>query len=156
MTKSGTIPSFPYFAPPFLWHCACQMTMSNNDLPWIVRPSQSLLTLGYSFTICWRATNFFACMELWLASRTFYPFLQQPTKDKFEKHCQRHNGPEGWVHLAKVASWGHITTSNTNLDHISSSESRLSIKNLNQTSASPLNLKFKILAKPSFRISTEI
>ena len=39
------------------------------------------------------------------------------------KHCQRHNGPEGWVHLAKVTSWGHIT----NLDHILSSESRLSI-----------------------------
>ena len=31
-----------------------------------------------------------------------------------------------------------------------------STKNLNQTSASPLNLKFKILTKPSFRISTKI
>ena len=71
-----------------------------------------------------------------------------------QKHCQRHNGPRGWVHLAKVFSWSHITNSNTNLGHISSSESRLSIKNLNQTSASPLNLKFKILTKPSFRIST--
>ena len=29
-------------------------------------------------------------------------------------------------------------------------------KNLNQTSASPKNLKFKILTKPSFRISTKI
>ena len=29
------------------------------------------------------------------------------------KHCQRHNGPEGWV---------HITTSDTNLDQISISE----------------------------------
>ena len=34
------------------------------------------------------------------------------------KHCQRHNGPEGWVHLAKLTSWSHITSSNTNLDHI--------------------------------------
>ena len=34
------------------------------------------------------------------------------------KHCQRHNGPEGWV---------LITSSNTNLDQISSSESRPSI-----------------------------
>ena len=42
---------------------------------------------------------------------------------KVLKHCQRHNGPEDWVHLAKVTSWGHIT----NLDHILSSESRLSI-----------------------------
>ena len=38
------------------------------------------------------------------------------------KHCQRHNGPEDWVHLTKVTSWGHITNSNTNLDQISSSE----------------------------------
>ena len=43
------------------------------------------------------------------------------------KHCQRHNGPEGWVHLAKVTSWGHIRCSNISLDHISSSESRLSV-----------------------------
>ena len=43
------------------------------------------------------------------------------------KHCQRHNGPEGWVHLAKVTSCGYITSSNTNLDHISSSESWLRI-----------------------------
>ena len=56
------------------------------------------------------------------------------------KHCQRHNGPEGWV---------LITSSNTNLDQISSSESWPSI---NQTSASRLNLKFKILS----RISTKI
>ena len=35
------------------------------------------------------------------------------------KHCQRHNGPEGWV---------HITSSYTNLDHNSSSESRTGIK----------------------------
>ena len=30
--------------------------------------------------------------------------------DLFTKHCQRHNGPEGWV---------HITSSNTNLDQVS-------------------------------------
>ena len=34
------------------------------------------------------------------------------------KHCQRHNWPEGWVHLIKVTSWGHIINSNTNLDQI--------------------------------------
>ena len=33
----------------------------------------------------------------------------------------------GWVHLAEVTSWGHITSSNTNLDRISCSESQLSI-----------------------------
>ena len=41
----------------------------------------------------------------------------------FHKHCQRHNGPEGWVLLTKVTSLGHITSSNTNLDQ-TSSESR--------------------------------
>ena len=34
----------------------------------------------------------------------------------FMKHCQRHNGPEGWVLLTKVTSLGHITSSQTNLD----------------------------------------
>ena len=48
------------------------------------------------------------------------------------KHCQRHNGPEGWV---------HITASDTNFDQISISETRL---------------KLKIFTKPSFRISTKI
>ena len=39
------------------------------------------------------------------------------------KHCQRHNGPEGWVLLPKVTSLGHITSSYTNLDQ-TFSESR--------------------------------
>ena len=39
------------------------------------------------------------------------------------KHCQRHNGPEGWVLLTKVTSLGLITSSYTNLDQ-TSSESR--------------------------------
>ena len=86
-----------------------------------------------------------------------YQWCETLNSNLIEKHCQRHNWPKAWVHLAKVTSWGHITSSNTNLDHISSSESRLSInKNLNQASASPQNLKFKILTKPSFRISTKI
>ena len=47
----------------------------------------------------------------------------------------------------------YIASSNTDLDQISSSESWLSI---NKTSASPLNLKFKIFTQPGFRISTKI
>ena len=39
------------------------------------------------------------------------------------KHCQRHNGPEGWVLLTKITSLGHITNSYTNHDQ-TSSESR--------------------------------
>ena len=36
------------------------------------------------------------------------------------KHCQRHNGPKGWVLLTKLTSFGHITSSYTNLDQTSS------------------------------------
>ena len=43
-------------------------------------------------------------------------YLHKP--NSHEKHCQRHNGPKGWVHLAKVTSWSHITSSNINLDQI--------------------------------------
>ena len=56
-----------------------------------------------------------------------YQWCETLNSNLIEKHCQRHNGPEGWVHLAKVTSWGHITSSITNLDQFSSSESRLSI-----------------------------
>ena len=37
-----------------------------------------------------------------------------------KKHCQRHNGPKGWVLLTKVTSLGHIASSHTNLEQISS------------------------------------
>ena len=43
----------------------------------------------------------------------------------YNKHCQRHNGPEDWV---------HITSSNTNLDNILTKHQ---LQNLNQTPASP-------------------
>ena len=48
----------------------------------------------------------------------------------YMKHCQRHNGPEGWV---------HIKSSNTNLDQISSSESRPSINFKITTKHQPLH-----------------
>ena len=53
-----------------------------------------------------------------------------------KKYCQRHNGPEGWV---------HITSSYTNLGQVSISESRLSIniKILNQTPVFRLNFNLK-------------
>ena len=47
---------------------------------------------------------------------------EKPSHEVKYKHCQRHNGPEGWVHLSKVTSWSHIKSSYTNLDQISSSE----------------------------------
>ena len=77
------------------------------------------------------ATNF--RYKTWSVSRTnsfcsiFDPVLHGYISDPVQKHCQRHNGPEDWVHLTKVTSWVHITNSNTYLDQISSSESRPSI-----------------------------
>ena len=37
------------------------------------------------------------------------------------KHCQRYNGPEVWVPFSKITFLGHIASSYTNLDQISSS-----------------------------------
>ena len=76
------------------------------------------------------------------------------------KTCQRHKGREGWVQLTKVTCVGHITSSkqilikyyHQNLDKASTSKCQPNISN----SASWLNLKFKILTKPSFSISTKI
>ena len=50
------------------------------------------------------------------------------------KHCQRHNGPDGWVLLTIVTSLGHIVSSRTIPDKISSPlriNFRLSTKNQN-------------------------
>ena len=69
------------------------------------------------------------------------------------KHCQRHKGPDGWVHLAKVIL--QVQTQILIEFHLQNLDSA-STRNLNQTSASPLNLKFKILTQPSFRIPTKI
>ena len=69
------------------------------------------------------------------------------------KHCQRHNGPEDWVHLAKVIS--QVQTQILIEFHLQNLDTT-STRNLNQTSAPPLNLKFNILTQPSFRISTKI
>ena len=73
------------------------------------------------------------------------------------KHCQRHNGPEGWVLLTKITSFViskflHKFWSN----FISRISTKHQLQNLNQISAFRLNLNFKILTKPSFRISTKI
>ena len=59
------------------------------------------------------------------------PFFGEDQKMKCSwgskmKHCQRHNGPEGWVLLTKVTSLGHITSSYTNLKTLcSKSEQKL-------------------------------
>ena len=43
------------------------------------------------------------------------------------KHCQRHNGPEGWVQPTKETCLGHITSSDTNLDQASTTKSQPNI-----------------------------
>ena len=73
------------------------------------------------------------------------------------KHCQRQNGPEGWVLLTKITSFViskflHKFWSN----FISRISTKHQLQNLNQISAFRLNLSFIILTKPSFRISTNI
>ena len=62
----------------------------------------------------------FLCHFLQVRERiTFWSLATQTGKQKYGwEHCQRHNGPEGSV---------HITSSYTNLNQISSSESRLRI-----------------------------
>ena len=58
------------------------------------------------------------------------------------KHCQRHNGPEGWVHLNEVTSLAHITSSYPNLDQISSA-----IFDKESTSKSQPNISIKTKLK---------
>ena len=56
-----------------------------------------------------------------------------------KKHCQRHNGPEGWVHITRPQYTVHKSWTYYNF--------RIKIKNwlqnLNQTSASRLTLRLK-------------
>ena len=123
-------------------HCQDQNTKSTllrqkrgvNDLSW----HHAVLTVALtweSLAMTHRASTISNCLRshnktckrgvywyVWLSS---FELLQKKlttnTKKRFgggEKHCQRHNGPEGWV---------HITSSYTNLDQISSSESRTGI-----------------------------
>ena len=73
------------------------------------------------------------------------------------KHCQKHNGLEGWVLLTKITSFvisKFLQKFWSNFISIISTKHQL--QNLNQISAFWLNLNFKILTKPSFRISTKI
>ena len=72
------------------------------------------------------------------------------------KHCQRHNGPEGWVHLSKETYWVISQVQTQILIKLHLQNQKYLLQNLNQTSPSRLNLKFKILTKPSFSISIKI
>ena len=56
------------------------------------------------------------------------------------KHCQRHNGPEGWVQLTKVTCLSHITSSRKNLDQDY-------LQNLHQASTSKFQPNISISSK---------
>ena len=71
----------------------CRLTQSSQAWRWV----KTLLELFFLFQSIMRAHS---------------PFL---------KHCQRHNGPKGWVLVTKLTSLGHITRFQTNLDPSSSS-----------------------------------
>jgi len=64
------------------------------------------------------------------------------------KHCQRHNGTEGWVLLTKVSSLGRIANSYTNLDQILPEDQ---LQNLNQTlKPCPQSLNKNLTLWPNF------
>ena len=89
-----------------------------------------------------------------LSRRKWECWNNWPDWFNFKKHCQRHNGPEGWVLVTKVTYLGHITNYHTNLEQ-TSSESRPST-NYKISTKHQQNFNLKILTKPSFRISTKI
>ena len=67
---------------------------------------------------------------------------------KLEKHCQRHNGPEGWVHISRSQSWPNLASEYwPRFNFINSTKNQQ--RNTDQTSASKsfLNLNFKLLTK---------
>ena len=80
------------------------------------------------------------------------PSTSVHTYEPGKKHCQRNNGPKGWVLVTKVTSLGHFTSSQKiliifhlhNLDQAATST---------KISAFWLNLNFKI--RRSIRISTK-
>ena len=91
------------------------------------------------------------CLEM---DQLNFDIIPSPNINIRIKHCQRHNGPEGWVLVTKVMYLGHITNYHTNLEQ-TTSESRPST-NYKISTKHQQNFNLKILTKPSFRISTKI
>ena len=73
------------------------------------------------------------------------------------KHCQRHNGPEGWVQLTKLTWWviQHVQTQILIKFHLQNLDQALTSKSQQNISISTKS-KVKILSKPSFKILTKI
>ena len=120
-------------------------THLTKGLPWTL-----------SRTICWslggmRFLFCFVCLKLKnVQERLELKWHETPKNHLCKKHCQRHNGPEGWVHLAKVICWGPITSHITSSRFNFITSTKHQRQNAEQTPASKscLNFNFKILTNP--------
>ena len=86
-----------------------------------------------------------AILEIWVLITTFLNDITLCAIDM--KHCQRHNGPEGWVHITSLQFIVH-SSQFPNLDQITISESQLSITSKSQPNiSSSTKSKLRILTK---------
>ena len=104
----------------------------------------------------WKLRRHYTPNCISLTAHSWSPALKSRVLLKLRiKHCQRHNGPEGWVHLSKVTYWviSQIQTQILfklhlqNLDQAFTSKStpnittstKLKIQNIDQTLLQHLN-----------------
>ena len=108
----------------------CQIQPS---LDWWIREEYSRVTRGIEYLPNGMDNGHgYDCIEVGLLLARLGEYI---AKEKWKiKHCQRHNGPEGWVHFTS-----------TNLDQISSSESWPSINFKISTKQQPIKLKLQNL-----------
>ena len=101
------------------WSQCCNFILARVKIPQrlFLHPLYTLFNffIGLKSDLCLRLHLTYAyCSDLNNVTLTgeysSINFLLYTNQSK-QKHCQRHNGPEGWVHLTKVTSWGHITSS---------------------------------------------
>ena len=86
----------------------------------------TILELSCLVVLAWLGTNLFVLVHSVAQKQYHLPFLAGGRGGGaggcvgrrywfafvlYRKHCQWHNGPEGWVLVTKVTSLGHITSS---------------------------------------------
>ena len=112
------------------------ISISRNDITHRIWPNPISNPIhGHPKMPLWMASLWAECWNWWILSNLELCGGFNQDRDKIahtvynqcrkKKHCQKHNGPEGWVLITKVTSLGHITSSYTNLDQ-TFSESRSS------------------------------
>ena len=111
------------------------ISISRNEITHRIWPNPISNPIhGHPKMPLWMASLWAECWNWWILSNLELCGGFNQDRDKIahtvynqcrkKKHCQKHNGPEGWVLITKVTSLGHVTSSQTNLDQISSSYSR--------------------------------